>query len=268
MRGFDRDEVQLALHEIASQSESLLDENESMRKQLKHLEAALASYRREDSTFKGAVLMVQEQCQQIRERAQLDAERILEQARAQADDITADARSRVYELERQVLQLESRWAHVYSTLEASTADLQQLLTMVPHPSVLENLETLANNDGRADAATAIAHDESKPEVSESRQAEGPDAGDEGAERVSDATGDAEPASVMPELPPPARPTLVHTVAAGSDLADASAGGSAAKYDKRSDPDPASGTVTSASQMRSLLKEVDALVIEVPGLPPG
>ena len=127
-RGFDPQEVDLFLEQIADGFESLLKENENLQEEIRRLENESQGYKKREETFKRALLNSQKVLEQMKENAQKSSELIIAEAEVKAEKILNKAHNRlaqlhedIAELKRQRMQIE---VQIGAIIEAHTKLLE------------------------------------------------------------------------------------------------------------------------------------------------
>jgi cell division initiation protein len=127
-RGFDPQEVDLFLEQIADGFESLLKENEKLQEEIRRLENVSQGYKKREETFKRALLNSQKVLEQMKENAQKSSELIIAEAEVKAEKILNKAHNRlaqlhedIAELKRQRMQIE---VQIGAIIEAHTKLLE------------------------------------------------------------------------------------------------------------------------------------------------
>jgi len=127
-RGFDPQEVDLFLEQIADCFESLLKENENLQEEIRRLENESQGYKKREETFKRALLNSQRVLEQMKENAQKSSELIIAEAEVKAEKILNKAHNRlaqlhedIAELKRQRMQIE---VQIGAIIEAHTKLLE------------------------------------------------------------------------------------------------------------------------------------------------
>jgi len=121
-RGFDIQEVDLFLDQMADAFEALLKENETLKEEIRRLQNEIQGYKNREDAFKRALLNSQKVIEQMKENAQKSAELIIAEAEVKAEKILNKAHNRlaqlhedIAELKRQRLQIE---VQIGSVIEA------------------------------------------------------------------------------------------------------------------------------------------------------
>jgi cell division initiation protein len=124
MRGFDVQEVDAFLEQMARAFEELQGENQQLRNRIERLEHENRGFHQREDTFKRVMLNSQKVIEQMKKNAQKSAELVLAEAEVKADKIVSNAHNRlgrlqddIAELKRQRLQLE---VQLRSILESHT----------------------------------------------------------------------------------------------------------------------------------------------------
>ncbi|MGA8241910.1 MAG: DivIVA domain-containing protein [Desulfobacterales bacterium] len=121
-RGFDIQEVDLFLDQMADAFESLLKQNENLKVESRRLQLEIQGYKNREDAFKRALLNSQRVIEQMKENAQKSAELIVAEAEVKAEKILNKAHNRlaqlhedIAELKRQRMQIE---VQIGSVIEA------------------------------------------------------------------------------------------------------------------------------------------------------
>ncbi|MGD8269587.1 MAG: DivIVA domain-containing protein [Desulfobacterales bacterium] len=121
-RGFDIQEVDFFLDQMADAFESLLKQNEKLKEEFRRLQLEIQGYKNREDAFKRALLNSQRVIEQMKENAQKSAELIVAEAEVKAEKILNKAHNRlaqlhedIAELKRQRMQIE---VQISSVIEA------------------------------------------------------------------------------------------------------------------------------------------------------
>jgi cell division initiation protein len=121
-RGFDIQEVDVFLDQMADAFESLLKQNENLKEDFRRLQFEIQGYKNREDAFKRALLNSQRVIEQMKENAQKSAELIVAEAEVKAEKILNKAHNRlaqlhedIAELKRQRMQIE---VQIGSVIEA------------------------------------------------------------------------------------------------------------------------------------------------------
>ena len=113
LRGFDVQEVDAFLDQMARAFEELQAENQQLRERIDRLEHENRGFHQREDTFKRVMLNSQKVIEQMKKNAQKSAELLLAEAEVKAEKIVSGAHNRlgrlheeIAELKRQRMQLE------------------------------------------------------------------------------------------------------------------------------------------------------------------
>ncbi len=136
-RGFDVQEVDAFLGDVADAFQLLLNEIEKLKSDMDRLNHDIKEYAQREETFKIALLNSQSVMKQMKENAQKAAEVIIADAEVKAEKIISRANNRlvrlqdeISELKRQRLQMETQISSViesYSRLLEMSRDEQKTI---------------------------------------------------------------------------------------------------------------------------------------------
>lgn len=122
LRGYDPDEIQAFLSEVASAFEALARETQQIRDQLAHKDEVIEGHAGRERMIHETLLTAQRACEDIRESARREADAMIADAELQAERIVQGAHGRfqkivdeIHEMKRQRVQLA---AQIRSVLRA------------------------------------------------------------------------------------------------------------------------------------------------------
>lgn len=122
-RGLNEAEVKAFLHELASEWEEILHENQKFRDEIVDARERLQQYQDQDRIFRETLLHAQKTKEELLDAANREKALILKEADFKADEIIREAQNRVAEMEVQIrnLKLERvRFLQEIDTLMART----------------------------------------------------------------------------------------------------------------------------------------------------
>jgi cell division initiation protein len=137
MRGFDVQEVDAFLEQIARAFEELQRENQALRERIERLEHENRGFHQREDTFKRVMLNSQKVIEQMKKNARKSAELILAEAEVKAEKIVSGAHNRlgrlhedIAELKRQRMQIEVQLRAIIEShaklLEAGAEEAREL----------------------------------------------------------------------------------------------------------------------------------------------
>jgi cell division initiation protein len=127
VRGFDKAQVSAMLTEAADGYDQALRENERLRQELRHVEAALSQFRELETSLKNTLISAQKATDDMKENATQEAARIIREAEGRATLIIQKAEARREELEKDLTTLKSRRRDAEVSVEAIIATLKSTL---------------------------------------------------------------------------------------------------------------------------------------------
>jgi cell division initiation protein len=130
MRGYDRNEVDALLNEVADDYEQALREADRLHQELQRVEAVIAEHREHERNLRNTLLTAQRLSDEIREHAEQDARRIVEDAESRAELIFQKTQSRTEEVQREIDGLKLKRRDVETTLQSTIATLRNALEFV------------------------------------------------------------------------------------------------------------------------------------------
>lgn len=162
MRGYDRGEVDALLTAVADDYEGAIRDADRLRDEVSRLEALLAEHRSEEKSLKNTLLSAQRLADELREKADADAQRIVRDAEARADLILQKAQTRHEDLQREIDGLRARRRETETSVEAIINALKNTLDFVREQDQKERedkirlLRPRANESGTAITPAAPA----------------------------------------------------------------------------------------------------------------
>jgi cell division initiation protein len=130
MRGYDRNEVDALLNEVADDYEQALRESDRLHQELQRLEATVTEHREHERNLRNTLLTAQRLSDEIRDHAEQESRRIVEDAEARAELVLQKTQSRVDEVQREIDGLKLKRRDVETTLQSTIATLRNALEFV------------------------------------------------------------------------------------------------------------------------------------------
>ena len=119
-RGFDVEEVDAFLENIAAEFTSLTEQNAKLTEQVDSLSKEMSEYQSKGKAFQHAILSAQQIADELKEKSAAEAEAMLTEARNEAEQITESAKTELAALQTEIDRLEKLAAE-------SKSDLQRIL---------------------------------------------------------------------------------------------------------------------------------------------
>ena len=104
-RGFDVQEVDLFLEQMAEAFESFQTEKKTLQEKIQRLESEVKGYKEREDTFKRAMLNSQKVIEQMKENARKSSELIIADAEMKAEKILNAAHNRLAQLHEDIAEL-------------------------------------------------------------------------------------------------------------------------------------------------------------------
>ena len=130
MRGYDRNEVDALLNEVADDYEQALREQDRLHQELLRMEAVIAEHREHERNLRNTLLTAQRLADEIREHAEHEARRIVEEAESRAELVFQQTQGRLEEVQRDIDNLKMKRRDVETTLQSAIATLRNALEFV------------------------------------------------------------------------------------------------------------------------------------------
>ena len=161
-RGFDVEEVDGFLEEIAEAQLMLLEENKTLSERLEVMEREVETYKGSANTFQNAIISAQRIADEIQTKSREEAEALVNQAKDKAENIMARTKKAIRQLHdeahAEVSNLEAGVEELRGLKAKITEDLRNLLT-----SYLEGLDR--GLPERAESRPAKAAKSEEPKIS-------------------------------------------------------------------------------------------------------
>lgn len=153
-RGYDKNEVDALLNEVADDYEQALREADRMHQEVGRLESLLAEHREHERSLRNTLLTAQRLSDEIRDNAERDSKRIVEEAESRADLIFQQAQNRVEEVQREIDELKLKRREVETSLQAVIAAVRNSLEFVKEQEQKERDDKILLHRPRAAAPEA------------------------------------------------------------------------------------------------------------------
>jgi cell division initiation protein len=121
-RGYNEEEVDEFLDQLAQDYEWLYLENQRLKEKLEDTEAGVARYRDMEQTIKDTLVMAQKNAEELRENAKRESELLLSEARQKANQIVKEAEEKAYQI---VSMAEDRADEITADAEAKVQSTLQ-----------------------------------------------------------------------------------------------------------------------------------------------
>jgi len=129
-RGYDRNEVDALLNEVAYDYERALRETDRLHQELARMESLIAEHREHDRNLLNTLLTAQRLADEIREHAEQDAKRTIEEAESRAELVLQQSQGRIDDLQREIDGLKLKRRDVEASLQSTITALRNALDFV------------------------------------------------------------------------------------------------------------------------------------------
>ncbi len=129
-RGYDRNEVDALLNEVADDYERALRETDRLHQELARMESLIAEHREHERNLRNTLLTAQRLADEIREHAEQDAKRVVEEAESRAELVLQQSQGRIDDLQHEIDSLKLKRRDVEATLQSTISALRNALDFV------------------------------------------------------------------------------------------------------------------------------------------
>lgn len=137
LRGYDPDEVQKFLEEVAVEVEELEKERQTLKHRISELEERTTEFRQMEDVLKGTLSDAHETAEKLRENAKRDAARIIEDAKSRAEEITTKAENRLEEIKSKIQSLRGQRLALLEEMEEMLANYTRVLERLKKESAID-----------------------------------------------------------------------------------------------------------------------------------
>jgi cell division initiation protein len=127
LRGYDRDEVNRFLEEVAQTVESLNRDNAGLRERIVSLEQQVAELKRTEVTLSNTLVSAQSLADDVKRSAQRDAELIVKEAELKAGELFRQARVELAETQRDLSMLKKQRLLMVERMRATLHTFERML---------------------------------------------------------------------------------------------------------------------------------------------
>ncbi|MEX5215642.1 MAG: DivIVA domain-containing protein [Nitrospiraceae bacterium] len=127
MRGYDKEEVNRFLEEVAQTLETANRENASLRERTSYMEQQLADMKRNEATLSNTLLSAQSLADDVKRTAHRDAELAMKEAELKASELLREARVELAETQRDISELRKQRLLMIERLRATIRTFERML---------------------------------------------------------------------------------------------------------------------------------------------
>lgn len=128
-RGYDPQEVDLALQQAVDQIQALKVENAGLRRDLQEQERDLKQYREREKTIRNVLLTAHRTAEQMKANAEKEATLIVSDGEMKAEKILQEAHQRLAQLHEDIAELKRQRIQLETKLRSTIEAYQQMLDM-------------------------------------------------------------------------------------------------------------------------------------------
>lgn len=126
-RGYDREEVNRFLEEVAQTVEALNRDNTALRDRLAMTEHQVAELKRTETTLSNTLVSAQSLAEEVKRSAQRDAELIIKEAELKAGELIRQARAELGDTQRDLSQLQKQRLLMIERMRATLHTFERML---------------------------------------------------------------------------------------------------------------------------------------------
>jgi cell division initiation protein len=126
-RGYDREEVNRFLEEVAQTVEALNRDNTALRDRLAMTEQQVAELKRTEATLSNTLVSAQSLAEEVKRSAQRDADLIIKEAELKAGELIRQARAELGETQRDLSQLQKQRLLMIERVRATLHTFERML---------------------------------------------------------------------------------------------------------------------------------------------
>jgi cell division initiation protein len=127
LRGYDREEVNRFLEELAQTVESLNRDNAMLRERLAMAEQQVSELKRTETTLSNTLVAAQSLADDVKRSANRDAELIVKEAELKAGEVIRQARVELGETQRDLSQLQKQRLLMVDRMRATLHTFERML---------------------------------------------------------------------------------------------------------------------------------------------
>ena len=118
LRGYDPEEVRHFIESVADEMTTLVKDLTGARDRITELEERLKAHAAQEESLRSTLVTAQRMTEEIKANAKREGELVIREAEARAQRLTADAQSRLAEIQKEVLDLRRQRDLFVATLRA------------------------------------------------------------------------------------------------------------------------------------------------------
>ena len=140
-RGYDKEEVNRFLEELAQTVESLNRDNAVQREKIVFLEQQLAELKRTEATLSNTLVSAQTLAEDVKRAAQRESELVIREAELKAGELMRQARIELADTQRDLSGLQKQRLLMVERLRATLQTFERMLEVEEHEAFREATTT-------------------------------------------------------------------------------------------------------------------------------
>jgi cell division initiation protein len=127
LRGYDRQDVQRFLEDVALTVEGLNRENQTLKERLSHAEEQLSGLKKAEATLTHTLVSTQALADELKQAAHRDAELIMKEAEMKASALLQAAREELVGTQREILDMRKQRLMAIERLRSTLRSFERML---------------------------------------------------------------------------------------------------------------------------------------------
>lgn len=166
IRGYNQEEVEAFLQELAGDYERIYREHREMEEEMDTIKTKLRNYEKMESTMSSTLVMAQETAESVKRNAEKEAELSIREARNKAHQILAEAEAARVKLNSELMKCEGDM-NLY--MEKILANFKSAMSLIesaknaPKPSTVQSPIKEDDNENTADESSENLFEGKEPE---------------------------------------------------------------------------------------------------------
>ena len=153
-RGYDKEEVNRFLEELAQTVESSNRDNAVQREKILFLEQQLAELKRTEATLSSTLLSAQSLAEDVKRNAQREADLVIKEAELKAGELIRQARVELTDTQRELSSLQKQRLLMIERLRASLRMFERLFE-VEEQEAFRDVETASEEKLEGESSPAL-----------------------------------------------------------------------------------------------------------------
>jgi cell division initiation protein len=153
-RGYDKDEVNRFLEELAQTVEELNRDNAISREKIVFLEQQLAELKRTEATLSNTLVSAQSLAEDVKRTAQREADLVMKEAELKAGELIRQARAQLTDTQRDLSALQKQRLLMVERLRATLRTFERMLEVEEH-EVYQDAATASEDKLEGESSPAL-----------------------------------------------------------------------------------------------------------------